>query len=716
MWRMMDFALGLTETGSFQECGSRSIDICTRSGTAKAMVVAALITLSLASVARAEDPLPSCGEWPFGSTRELALDQQRNLLFASSGGAVVIQNVSDPSAPVVLSDAIRTKGVVADLFYDESNMRLYIAADEGGLEVWDTADATAPTQLGTLDLFHHAAPDVPVPAKSVVAQRDRAYVAVDFAGIQIIDVAEPTDMLRVGTGGGGPPASNLFLQTARDLAIADGFLFASGNDFIKFEIQPGGGLVPIQGNSAFSTEVHVDGDKAYLIGTSGNSDIVIVDAVGIPGNPFLPTIAFHEISAGGALFDAFVEDNIAYVADPSTLTAWDVSDPTNFQPIGSFERAAAELIIAGGVAYGAAGDDTLLIDVSDPADPALLGSVVSPGSLVYGASADGGFAFLANSTQGLRVLDVTDVSNPVTIGQLDTPDFALDVVTRGNLAFLATAFSGLSIVDISDPTSPSMIGSLDVFTYARRVVVHGDYAYVTELFDGVRVVDISDPANPQQVAVIFSGAFTTDVFVQGDYLFICNDDGLDIFEISTPESPIAVGTLALPDAHSVAVEGDYAYVTDFEALRVINISNPDSPVEVAFYFAPTGLFPSELTVQDGLAFVANAGEGLAIIDVSYPLDPALVEFIDTPGSAFNVSLDSGRVYVCDGAAGLRIFGDCEIGTPGDLDGDGSVDVIDLLILLASWGTCADCNACIADLDDDCTVGVSDLLTLLSNWG
>ena len=55
-------------------------------------------------------------------------------------------------------------------------------------------------------------------------------------------------------------------------------------------------------------------------------------------------------------------------------------------------------------------------------------------------------------------------------------------------------------------------------------------------------------------------------------------------------------------------------------------------------------------------------------------------------------------------------------TPGDIDGDGSVGVRDLLILLGSWGLCDDCNDCPADLDDDCTVGVPDLLILLGNWG
>lgn len=54
--------------------------------------------------------------------------------------------------------------------------------------------------------------------------------------------------------------------------------------------------------------------------------------------------------------------------------------------------------------------------------------------------------------------------------------------------------------------------------------------------------------------------------------------------------------------------------------------------------------------------------------------------------------------------------------PGDLDDDGSVSVSDLLILLAAWGACDNCDSCIADIDNDCTVGVSDLLILLANWG
>ncbi len=47
--------------------------------------------------------------------------------------------------------------------------------------------------------------------------------------------------------------------------------------------------------------------------------------------------------------------------------------------------------------------------------------------------------------------------------------------------------------------------------------------------------------------------------------------------------------------------------------------------------------------------------------------------------------------------------------PGDLDGDGTVGIIDLLLLLAAWGPCPErCPPfCSGDLDGDCTVGIVD---------
>ena len=53
-------------------------------------------------------------------------------------------------------------------------------------------------------------------------------------------------------------------------------------------------------------------------------------------------------------------------------------------------------------------------------------------------------------------------------------------------------------------------------------------------------------------------------------------------------------------------------------------------------------------------------------------------------------------------------------SPGDTNNDGSVDVFDLLAVLANWGACT--PPCPGDTNADGLVNVTDLLLVLANWG
>jgi subtilisin family serine protease len=66
-----------------------------------------------------------------------------------------------------------------------------------------------------------------------------------------------------------------------------------------------------------------------------------------------------------------------------------------------------------------------------------------------------------------------------------------------------------------------------------------------------------------------------------------------------------------------------------------------------------------------------------------------------------------RLVVCD---------DPPTGCPADLNGDGAVDAVDLLMLLDAWGPAPGQPPHPADLNDDGVVDVSDLLILLDAWG
>ena len=100
---------------------------------------------------------------------------------------------------------------------------------------------------------------------------------------------------------------------------------------------------------------------------------------------------------------------------------------------------------------------------------------------------------------------------------------------------------------------------------------------------------------------------------------------------------------------------------------------------------------------------------------------SLTEFTDQtaelPAAGPNFSIVSfgenaaGELYIVNQGGGRidKIVAECV----SDLDGDGSVNVADLLALLAAWGP----NLCqVADTNGDGDVNVTDLLALLAAWG
>ena len=165
--------------------------------------------------------------------------------------------------------------------------------------------------------------------------------------------------------------------------------------------------------------------------------------------------------------------------------------------------------------------------------------------------------------------------------------------------------------------------------------------------------------------------------------------------------------------------GDGPSTTFVLSLRVFDDGLSDRPaLYIAGRFASAGGVDAQNIARwDGKTWstpeqgLHNNGQGSA------PVAWALEVFND--GTGDGPALFAGGDFRFAGnhsSRGIAKWIVCVDTVPGDLDGDGSVGVKDLLILLGSWGPCDNCNDCIADLDDDCTVGVADLLILLGNWG
>ena len=101
--------------------------------------------------------------------------------------------------------------------------------------------------------------------------------------------------------------------------------------------------------------------------------------------------------------------------------------------------------------------------------------------------------------------------------------------------------------------------------------------------------------------------------------------------------------------------------------------------------------------------------------IPLPETPLDLPTILPPGDVAHVVLAMELVGFADSlsiSGTLVARGDAKQ-TPGDVNGDGYVNVDDLLVVISQWGPCSGCSG---DLNEDGVVGVDDLLVILAHWG
>ncbi|TSA30133.1 MAG: T9SS C-terminal target domain-containing protein [Ignavibacteriales bacterium] len=267
----------------------------------------------------------------------------------------------------------------------------------------------------------------------------------------------------------------------------------------------------------------------------------------------------------------------------------------------------------------------------------------------------------------IQIASFSNPAAPVKIGSVilsDVVEALVRTAINGNQYLVASGGNKMWLVNVQNPTAPSLVSTVEVTsgTTCEGIATSGTYAYVAAGSAGFKVYNIATPVSPTFVASIDSLAYCESVVISGQYAYVAAGTRSHIVDITTPATPVYVGRIAAYGGYHqyMNVRSGYAYVCNYDAgLAVVNVTNPVNPVNVMAI--PSGHRTAGIIFDGNYAYVAVGDTGMVIYNVSNPASPVFTSKIRTTGRAAFVSY--GAVSI-NGVPTGHIFVSNRLPAPG----------------------------------------------------
>ncbi|HDI83898.1 MAG TPA: hypothetical protein ENF18_08940 [candidate division WOR-3 bacterium] len=248
------------------------------------------------------------------------------------------------------------------------------------------------------------------------------------------------------------------------------------------------GFVPIR--------ITVAGKYAYIVDLSGGLDVIDISD---PTNPSY----YAPFCIPGFTIDVYCKNKNAYVIangdfdddgrrDDGRLYILDISNSQYTFILGQYDfpGRAWRVCVSGKYAYVTNEKEGLtIINVSNPHYPRKMSSFQTDGD-AGNIFLQGDYAYVISNKSNhnviLNVINVSNPSQPKRVGHLDMEDtdcFITGIYVSGNYAFLADTSKGLVVIDISTPVFPRYVTSLPLSGRIECVFFQNNMVYAGSTLD-----------------------------------------------------------------------------------------------------------------------------------------------------------------------------------------------------------------------------------------
>jgi len=519
----------------------------------------------------------------------------------------------------------------------------YLAAGSNGLRILNLTNPANPQVIGS--------DSTGIEMRMIEVSGDYAYVvgwtSNFYDVLQIFDVSQPQSPVLITTFS--------LPDYVQKIVLKDNLLFVCWNfeDWHEYEFHYGMIIYNVSNPNApvtlcnyalstFTWDLCISGFRVYVADYQG---LKILD-ISNPSSPqmigvYYTTYGFRSIA---------VQDNIAY-ASYQGLKVLDVQNPTSPVLIGQLGSIGLyDMSVNGNTLFGMSDYGLYSVDISDPMNPVSLSYSFLLGSLTL--TVNGNYAYISHWQRGVNIVDVSNPVDVTLIGSVETDGQANAIYVDSGIAYVADYNGGLKTYDVSDPSNPTLSGSLNSDRMINDVYKSGDYAYLASGYGteggGLEIINVSNPASPSLMSYLPVQDYAPELVVSGSYAYVADDfNGMKIFNISNPANPVLASTYnAQAYGRALALSGNIICLAGYSSLRLVDVSNPLNPYLRGYYHTNNGC---SVAVSGNVAYVADYGVGLLVIDISNPDAPSLISVL-TPHTYnyFNhCRVQGNRLYAMD---------------------------------------------------------------------
>lgn len=272
------------------------------------------------------------------------------------------------------------------------------------------------------------------------------------------------------------------------------------------------------------------------------------------------------------------------------------------------------------------------------------------------------YAFIADGSSGMQIVDVTAPNLPDSVSSLNTDGTAAGItlaVINGYLfAFIVDYNGGCVIADVSNPFLPVEVADLNGLFLSAVVDVPNEWLYLGSDNGNILLVDISNlPFSPTpRLTFGTSNTPVNSLYLAGSSLFCAaGAAGMIIYNVSSPLNPdLSSVANTTGSANDVTASTGYAYVADgFNGTVIFNVTDPAAPTLLST-IAPNSEILS-IAVNNNTLYTADNSYGSESFDIFSTSSPVKNGYIKLNSSALDIVYFGGYLYLAAAEGGLAIL-------------------------------------------------------------